>query len=201
MAFCTAIDCDPSGCPIERRAACGPRPGAAVGRGTAEAARGGTRARSHCRFVQPLIHFIPDSLTYSVPLFLKRQCNRTLGGARRGLAARQARRAVRRVQSVALCVLPWYRFRQKYRFHQRFRTVAGHRGPLFSCNKTPQKQRRGWRRWYGLVISGLWGEVQIGRHSCAMAEARVAQGRGGGPPEGPRQPAGRGPEPGIVLSQ
>jgi hypothetical protein len=30
----------------------------------------------------PLIRFIPDSLTYSVPLFLKRQCDRTLGGAR-----------------------------------------------------------------------------------------------------------------------
>jgi hypothetical protein len=37
------------------------------------------RARSHCRFVLPLIHFIPDSLTYSIPLFLKRQCDRTLG--------------------------------------------------------------------------------------------------------------------------
>jgi hypothetical protein len=36
------------------------------------------RARSHCRFVLPLIHFIPYSLTYSVPLFLKRQCYRTL---------------------------------------------------------------------------------------------------------------------------
>jgi hypothetical protein len=33
--------------------------------------------RSHCRLVLPLIHFIPDSLTYSVPLFLKRQCDRT----------------------------------------------------------------------------------------------------------------------------
>jgi hypothetical protein len=35
--------------------------------------------RSHCRLVLPLIHFIPDSLTYSAPLFLKRQCDRTLG--------------------------------------------------------------------------------------------------------------------------
>jgi hypothetical protein len=41
--------------------------------------RGMHRARSHCRFVRPLIHFTPDSLTYSVPLFLKRQCDRTLG--------------------------------------------------------------------------------------------------------------------------
>ena len=33
------------------------------------AARGEVRARTHCRFVLPLIHFIPKSLTYSVPLF------------------------------------------------------------------------------------------------------------------------------------
>jgi hypothetical protein len=44
---------------------------------------GGTyRARSHCRFVLPLIHFIPDFLTYSVPPFLKRQCDRSLGAYR-----------------------------------------------------------------------------------------------------------------------
>ena len=36
------------------------------------------RARSHCRFARPLIHFIPDLRTYSVPLFLKRHCDRTL---------------------------------------------------------------------------------------------------------------------------
>jgi hypothetical protein len=41
---------------------------------------GGDRARSHCHFARPLVHFTPDSLTYSVPLFLKRQCDRTLGG-------------------------------------------------------------------------------------------------------------------------
>ena len=28
------------------------------------------RARSHCRFVLPLIHFITDLLTYSVPLYI-----------------------------------------------------------------------------------------------------------------------------------
>jgi hypothetical protein len=44
---------------------------------------GGSRARSHCCFAPPLIRFIPDSLTYSVPLFLKRQCDRTLGGSER----------------------------------------------------------------------------------------------------------------------
>jgi hypothetical protein len=45
------------------------------------------RARSHrhkhCRFVRPLVHFIPYLRTYSVPLFLKRQCDRTLGVPRR----------------------------------------------------------------------------------------------------------------------
>ena len=40
---------------------------------------GRSRARSHCRFVLPLIHFILESLIYSVPLFLKRRCDRTLG--------------------------------------------------------------------------------------------------------------------------
>ena len=37
------------------------------------------RARSPRRFVLPIIHFIPDFLTYLVPLYLKRQCDRTLG--------------------------------------------------------------------------------------------------------------------------
>ena len=36
------------------------------------------RARSHCRFVRPFNRSIPDSLRASVPLFLKRRCNRTL---------------------------------------------------------------------------------------------------------------------------
>jgi hypothetical protein len=42
-------------------------------------ADGLARARSHCRFVTPLIHFMPESLKYSETLFLKRQCDRTLG--------------------------------------------------------------------------------------------------------------------------
>jgi hypothetical protein len=41
--------------------------------------RGEPRARSHCRFAPPLIHFTPESLTYSVHLFLKRQCDPTPG--------------------------------------------------------------------------------------------------------------------------
>jgi hypothetical protein len=36
--------------------------------------------RSHCRFVLPRIHFIPDSLAYSVPLCMTRQCGQTLLG-------------------------------------------------------------------------------------------------------------------------
>ena len=40
----------------------------------------GSVALSRCT---TLIHFIPDSLTYSVPLFLKRRCDRTLGLWRR----------------------------------------------------------------------------------------------------------------------
>jgi hypothetical protein len=44
----------------------------------------------HCRFVPPLIHFIPGSLTISVPLFLKRQCDRTRHqGAGRAADVRQ----------------------------------------------------------------------------------------------------------------
>ena len=46
------------------------------------AARGASRARSHCRFAPPLIRFIPYSRTYAVPLFLKRQCDRTLDARR-----------------------------------------------------------------------------------------------------------------------
>jgi hypothetical protein len=48
--------------------------------GTAARSGGGGRARSHCRFVPPLIHFIPDFTLASVPRFLKRQCDRILGG-------------------------------------------------------------------------------------------------------------------------
>ena len=43
--------------------------------------QGEARARSHCPFVTPRIHFIPDSLRYSLLLLLKRQCDRTLGEA------------------------------------------------------------------------------------------------------------------------
>ena len=43
-------------------------------------ALGGPRARSQYRFVLMPIQLIPESLTNSVPLFLQRQCNQTLGG-------------------------------------------------------------------------------------------------------------------------
>ena len=39
------------------------------------------RVLSHCRFVLPFIRFTPDVLRGSVPLFLKRQCDRTLASA------------------------------------------------------------------------------------------------------------------------
>jgi hypothetical protein len=52
---------------------------------------GAARARSYCRFAPPLIHFIPYSRTYSVPLLLKRHCDRTPGAVRRGRAARGGR--------------------------------------------------------------------------------------------------------------
>ena len=41
--------------------------------------RGLPRVRSPCRFVVLPIYVIPDSLKYLVALFLKRQCDRTLG--------------------------------------------------------------------------------------------------------------------------
>ena len=44
---------------------------------------GDAGARSHYHYVRPLVHITPDSLTYSVPLFLKQQCDRTLGDAQR----------------------------------------------------------------------------------------------------------------------
>ena len=62
--------------PARRHQPDGRRAGAAGG----GADGGPDRARSHCRFVPPLTHFIPDELTYSVPLFLNRQCGRTPGG-------------------------------------------------------------------------------------------------------------------------
>ena len=66
--------------------------------------RGGrVRARSHCRFVQPLNHFIPDSLTYSVPLFLKRQCDRTAGRSRPWRSRRFRANGVWRRRAETLC--------------------------------------------------------------------------------------------------
>jgi hypothetical protein len=66
----------------------GPKPGDGGG--------GGNRARSHRRFARPPISVIPDSLRYSVPLFLKRQCDRTPGGNQEMLA--ELRRVMARRQ-------------------------------------------------------------------------------------------------------
>ena len=52
--------------------------------------RGG-RARSRCRFVPLLIHFIPDLFKYLVPLCLNRQCDRTLRGGGPPVRARVQR--------------------------------------------------------------------------------------------------------------
>ena len=41
------------------------------------AQRGVPRVKSHCRFAVQLIHLIPDLLTYSVALLVKRQCDLT----------------------------------------------------------------------------------------------------------------------------
>jgi hypothetical protein len=49
---------------------------------TAATAGARGRPRSRCRFVLPLVHFIPGLLRDSVPLFLMRQCDRTLARAR-----------------------------------------------------------------------------------------------------------------------
>jgi hypothetical protein len=46
--------------------------------GTATTTTGGRPCRSHCRFAQPFITFLPDSLRFLVYLFLKRQCDRAL---------------------------------------------------------------------------------------------------------------------------
>ena len=67
--------------------------GAAQVRPALPAARGGRRARSHCRFVSPRIHFIIDSRRESVPLFLKRPGDRAPGGRRPARALRAGLRA------------------------------------------------------------------------------------------------------------
>ena len=64
--------------------------------GGGEGHRGDARARSHWRFAPPLIHFEPYSLPYSVPLFLNRQCDRTLGDARHRAAAHARARGLHR---------------------------------------------------------------------------------------------------------
>jgi hypothetical protein len=63
---------------------CGGRRLAGGGRTCGFAQPGGRgRARSYCRFLLPLVHFTPDSRTYSVPVFMKRRCDRTPGRGRR----------------------------------------------------------------------------------------------------------------------
>jgi hypothetical protein len=73
---------------------------------------GADRARSHCRFVLQLNHFISDSPTYFVPLLLKRQCDRTAGAdqtdlgprAGTGAPALARRRVGRGARNLGRCV-------------------------------------------------------------------------------------------------
>jgi hypothetical protein len=58
------------------------------GGGASASASGGGRARSHCRFVPPLILCTSDSLRDSAPLLLKRKCDRTLAGGPQWTPAR-----------------------------------------------------------------------------------------------------------------
>jgi hypothetical protein len=75
--FCMALLYGRAGCLTAQNGGFRPPPPGAVHPRPRD--RGRRRARSHCRFVPPLIHFIPDLLRESVPLFLKRQCDRMLG--------------------------------------------------------------------------------------------------------------------------
>ena len=70
--------------------------GGAAGERHLDGSRGLHRARTHCRFALLTVRFISYSVTYAVPLFLKRQCDRTQGlqrdpGALCGQGARPAR--------------------------------------------------------------------------------------------------------------
>jgi hypothetical protein len=77
------------------------RPGQGGGDDVAPAAKadergpraGPPRARPRCRCAPSRIRCIPDSRTYSVPLFLTRQCNRNLGPRQHDQEARAERRA------------------------------------------------------------------------------------------------------------
>ena len=81
--------------PLFLKRRCGRAPGDPLAREPAEQRRRGAaaahlpvglpegRARPHCRFLPPLIRFMPDLLAYSVPLFLKRQRGRTPPEGRR----------------------------------------------------------------------------------------------------------------------
>ena len=61
------------------------------GAGGADAGRGAHAPPQRCRFVPPLTRCIPGLRAHSVPLFLKRQRGRTLGGQRHGDDHRPAR--------------------------------------------------------------------------------------------------------------
>ena len=66
---------------------------------------GAARAPSHYRVIRPLIHFVPDSLTYSKTLFLKRQCNWTLGAGSFAGALSPGRHCH---STLALALIDWH---------------------------------------------------------------------------------------------
>jgi hypothetical protein len=88
------------------------RRGATAG---AAATRGQLRARSHYRFVLPLTHVIPDSLTYPVPLFLKRQCDQTLGQRQRWSGGDARPRVRRHASRIATAIEAMEHVRQSQR--------------------------------------------------------------------------------------
>jgi hypothetical protein len=112
------------------------------------------RAWSDCRFALPLIHFIPYSLTYSVPLFLKRQCDRTLARA----PVHAAGRAVLAAQlRLALAVLPelWPSSREV-----KFTGLAQTLDQLQACNKDFQSEQI-------VPLAGVHLGRMLATHVCA----------------------------------
>jgi hypothetical protein len=98
---------------------------------------GPARARSHCRFVLPLIHFIPVLLTYLVHLFLERQYDRTPGPARGNSTGLKPS-------------APWYPAVPDY-IDVAFKAAAAARGPGSKVRKTPSWPRN-WANFSRLLL-------------------------------------------------
>jgi hypothetical protein len=94
-------------------------PASGAPRSGGSSGRGAPRPRSHCRCAPLLIHFIPDPLTYLVPLFLNGQCDRTPGAP--GTVARSSGRTGR-WGSVTLTLCSMYTV---HPLHIRFTNICG----------------------------------------------------------------------------